>query len=66
MIYLNQRAPAMPTAEPASMLVCRFVADVLERTIDLSDEATRQRAVQAFVEELGYPRKAGHFISSIT
>jgi hypothetical protein len=52
MIHLNQRAPAMPTAEPASMLVCRFVADVLEHTIALNDEATRQRVVQAFVEEL--------------
>ncbi len=42
----------MPDAEPASSLVCRFVADVLKRTMDIADDAARQRAVQAFVDEL--------------
>jgi hypothetical protein len=42
----------MPAAEPASMLVCRFVAAVLERTIDITDNTVHQRAVQAFVNEL--------------
>ena len=42
----------MPADQPASMLVCRFVAAVLERTIDLNDDAAHQRAVQAFVNEL--------------
>jgi len=42
----------MPAAAPASLLVCRFVAEVLERTIDIAGEAAHQRAVQAFVEEL--------------
>ena len=42
----------MPADQPVSMLVCRFVAAVLERTLDLSDDAAYQRAVQAFVNEL--------------
>ena len=42
----------MPDAEPASSLVCRFVADVLKRTMDIADDAAYQRAVQAFVDEL--------------
>ena len=42
----------MSAYQPASMLVCRFVAAVLERTIDLSDDAAHQCAVQAFVNEL--------------
>jgi hypothetical protein len=42
----------MADAEPASPLVCRFVADVLERTMDIADDAARQRAVQAFVDDL--------------
>ena len=41
-----------PSAEPSSTLVRRFVADVLERTIDTLDDEAYQRAVQEFVEEL--------------
>jgi hypothetical protein len=53
----------MPAAEPASTLVCRFVAAVLERTIDIIDDAAHQRVVQAFVEELRpwMPPVAGPF-----
>jgi hypothetical protein len=43
----------MPSAEPwSSTLVCRFVADVLDRTLDIADDAAYQRALQAFVDEL--------------
>jgi hypothetical protein len=35
----------------SSTLVCRFVADVLGRTMDMSDDAAYQRALQDFVEE---------------
>ena len=54
----------MPVAEPASKLMCRFVADVLECPIDIGDDvAHHQRAVQAFVEELRpwLPPVAGPF-----
>ena len=52
MIHPHQGAPAMPAADPAFTLVCRFMADVLERTIDISNNAAQQRAVRAFVDEL--------------
>ena len=43
----------MPFAEPwSSTLVCRFVADLLDRTMDLTDEEAHQRALQVFVDEL--------------
>ena len=43
----------MLSSEPyASTLVCRFVAEVLERTIDMVDDTAHQRAVQAFIDEL--------------
>jgi hypothetical protein len=47
----------MPAAEPwSSTLVCRFVADVLERTLDIADDAAYQRALQAFVDDVVFPR----------
>jgi hypothetical protein len=53
----------MSAAEPASMLVCRFVAAVLERTIDITDDAIHQHALQVFVNELRpwMPSVAGPF-----
>ena len=43
----------MLTSQPwSSTLVCRFVADLLEHTIDIAEEAAHQRAIQAFVDEL--------------
>jgi hypothetical protein len=55
--------PAMSAAEPASMLVCRFVAAVLERIIDITDDAIHQHALQVFVNELRpwMPPVAGPF-----
>jgi hypothetical protein len=53
MIHSHQGAPALPSAEPwSSTLVCRFVADVLDWTLDIADDAAYQRALQAFVDEL--------------
>lgn len=53
----------MSAAKPASMLVCRFVAAVLERTIDITDDAIHQHAIQVFVNELRpwMPPVAGPF-----
>ena len=51
--HSHQGALAMPSAESwSSTLVCRFVADVLDRTLDITDDAEHQRAQQAFVDEL--------------
>jgi hypothetical protein len=48
-----QGALAMPSAESwSSTLVCRFVADVLGRTLDITDDAEHKRALQDFVNEL--------------
>jgi hypothetical protein len=53
MIHTHQGALVMPFAEPwSSTLVCRFVADVLDQTRDIADDAVYQRALQAFVDEL--------------
>ena len=40
------------TVDWSSTLACRFIAELLERTIDIMDDAAHQRAVQAFVDEL--------------
>ena len=37
---------------PSEQLVFRFVAELIDRTIDIADEHMHQRAVQAFVDEL--------------
>ncbi len=37
---------------PSENLVMRFVAELLDRTMDITDNAAHQRAVQAFVNEL--------------
>lgn len=36
----------------SSTLACRFMAELLERTIDIVDDHAHQQAVQAFVDEL--------------
>ncbi len=40
------------TEHPTSALVCRFVAEILDRTLTITDDAAHQKAVQAFVDEL--------------
>ncbi len=35
-----------------STLVCRFVAEILDRTLHITDDVAHQQAVQAFVDEL--------------
>jgi hypothetical protein len=53
MIHPHQGALAMPSADAwSSTLICRFVADVLQRTIDITHDDAHQRALQAFVDEL--------------
>ena len=42
----------LSTQHPASTLVCRFVAEILGRTLHITDDAAHQKAVQAFVDEL--------------
>jgi hypothetical protein len=43
----------MSAAEPwSSSLACRFMAELLERTIGIMDDHAHQQAVQAFVDEL--------------
>ena len=43
----------MPSAEHWSFpLVCRFMAELLERTMDIADDDVHRQAVQAFCEEL--------------
>ncbi len=43
----------MPPAERwSSSLACRFMAELMERVMDIKDDAAHQRAVQAFVDEL--------------
>ena len=38
--------------DPSRKLVMRFLADLLDRTMDITDDDAHQRAVQAFVDEL--------------
>ncbi|MDH3598959.1 MAG: hypothetical protein OEU26_04870 [Candidatus Tectomicrobia bacterium] len=40
------------TADWSSSLACRFMAELLERTLDMVDEAAHQQAVQAFLDDL--------------
>ena len=35
-----------------SSLACRFMAELLDRTMDIVDDAAHQREVQAFLDEL--------------
>ena len=43
----------MPTAEHwSSLLACRFMAELIERTIGIVDDAAHQQAVQAFLDDL--------------
>ncbi len=43
----------MPPAEHwSSPLACRFLATLMDRVMDRTDDAAHQRAVQAFVDEL--------------
>ena len=43
----------MPSTDNwSSTLACRFMADLLGRTIHITDDAAYQHAVQAFVDEL--------------
>ena len=36
----------------SSSLACRFMAELLERTIDIVDDTAHQQAVQAFLDDL--------------
>lgn len=43
----------MPAAQHwSSSLACRFVAELMSRTMDVTDDAAYKRAVQAFIDEL--------------
>ncbi len=41
-----------PAESWSSPLACRFMAELMERVMDIKDGAAHQRAVQAFVDEL--------------
>ena len=59
----------MPAAEHwSSTLACRFMAELLERTIDIVDDHAHQQAVQAFVDELRpwIPPTSGPALSHVT
>ena len=40
------------SADWSSTLACKFMAELLERTIDIVDEAAHQQAVKAFLDDL--------------
>ena len=41
-----------PDEHRSSPLACRFMAELMDRTMDIADDAAHRRAVQAFCDEL--------------